>query len=129
MANLLAVFTFVCAGVLFVGLAGGFLLRLFGQDFRDGVSVLKVLLAAAIPEALAVAVYQVIQSRERMWTSLLFVSIPRDLLLVAIAYSIADRLGAIGIAYAYLGAWCLALMVIVAIAFCLPGRIRPARCA
>jgi O-antigen/teichoic acid export membrane protein len=100
------------AGVLF--LAGGPLLRLFGPSFT-GRSVLGIMLAAGIVEAVAIAAYQIVVSRGRIWMSLFFVSVPRDCSLVLLAALLAPSLGAAGLAAAYTTSWVLALLVILAL--------------
>lgn len=99
------------AGALF--LAGGPLLRLFGPDFEDGRLVLGIMLAAAIVEAMAIAAYQVVVSRGRIWPSLMLVTAPRDVTLVVLAALLTPSLGAAGLAVAYGSGWILALLGIV----------------
>jgi O-antigen/teichoic acid export membrane protein len=112
-ANILLMFGAAASAALIVSLTAEPLLHIFGKDFVDGVPVLTVLMVATLPEVLAIATYQVIQSREQMWSSLFFVSIPRDTVLVALAYLLVEEHGALGLGYAYLGAWCFALAAII----------------
>ena len=100
-------------GALTIVLLGPWLLPLFGRTFAEGYAVLMVLMLSTIPEALAVAAYQALQSQARMWLSLLSVSIPRDSLIAIAAYALTPRYGAIGLAWAYTMGWLLALLVIV----------------
>lgn len=104
---------------LVVALCGSWLLRLFGKDFVDGYRVLLVLMLSTVPEALAVAAYQPLQSLGKMWLSFFAVALPRDLVLVVGAYGLIPAYGATGLASAYAIAWAVALLVIVA----LVGRI------
>ena len=99
------------AGVLF--LAGGPLLRMFGPDFADGRLVLGLMLGAAVVEAMAVAAYQIVVSRGRIWPSLMLVTAPRDVTLVVLAAMLTPSFGAAGLATAYGAAWILALLGIV----------------
>jgi len=96
-------------------LAGSPLLRLFGPGFAEGHVVLGIMLAAGIIEALSVAAYQIVVSHGRIWTSLAFVSVPRDLSLVLIAALLTPTFGAAGLATAYATGWFFALLGILII--------------
>lgn len=110
--NLVLTGTSAIAGAVFIGIFGTYLLRLFGKTFPEGEGVLAVLLCAAVIEAVAMASYQVIQSEERMWLSLLAVVLPRDIALVLLAYRFTPLYGAFGLGFAHLIAWLLCSMVI-----------------
>lgn len=101
------------AGALF--LARVPLLGLFGPSFGAGSYALTILLGAAVVEAAAVAAYQIVVSRGRIWASLLCVSLPRDLSLVLLAAALTPALGAAGLATAYAAAWSIALAGILAL--------------
>jgi O-antigen/teichoic acid export membrane protein len=101
------------AGALF--LAGAPLLRLFGPGFTEGRAVLGIMLVAGIVEALSVAAYQIVISHGRIWASLAFVSVPRDLTLVLLAALLTPTLGAAGLATAYATGWFLALVGVLLI--------------
>jgi O-antigen/teichoic acid export membrane protein len=75
------------------------------------------LLCAAILEVLAMASYQIIQSEEKMWLSLLGVMLPRDLALVFLAYRLTPLYGAVGLGLAHLIAWILCSTVIFSVVF------------
>jgi O-antigen/teichoic acid export membrane protein len=114
------------AGALF--LAGAPLLRLFGPGFTEGRAVLGIMLVAGIVEALSVAAYQIVISHGRIWASLAFVSVPRDLTLVLLAALLTPTLGAAGLATAYATGWFLALVGVLLIVSrlglgTLPGRM------
>jgi hypothetical protein len=70
---------------------------------------LAVLLAAAVPEALTIALNQVLQLRERMWDALLYVNIPRDAMLAILPWLVVPRLGLLGLVGTYLVARLIAL--------------------
>jgi O-antigen/teichoic acid export membrane protein len=91
--------TFALIGM---ALVGPFLLSLYGRDFRAGYLALVVLLAASIPEALTNALAQSLQTRERMWDAFLGINIPRDSVIVAVAFFLVPVYGAAGAAAAYL---------------------------
>ena len=98
------------AGLYF---AGAPLLRLFGPGFDAAGPALAVLLVAAVVEALAVAVYQIVVSRGSIWASLLGVSLPREVTIVTLAAVLSARYGAVGLATAYAAGWTCALVGIL----------------
>lgn len=119
----------VVLAALGVGLVGVRVLAAFGRDFRVGYPVLLVLLLAAVLEGVMASMYQVVQAESRMWSSFFFISLPRDLLIVCVAYVLAPRLGALGVATAYTVGYVVAcLMTGLLVARIEPG-IRPARVA
>lgn len=112
-ANVALIAGFGITGALTVALFGSRLLGIFGPGFREGYPVLLVLMLATIPEAMAVATYQVIQSQERLWLSLFAVSLPRDGAIVLVAYLLSPLYGAVGLAWAYTLGWILAFLAII----------------
>jgi len=112
-AALTALSAVVTAAALF--LAGAPLLRLFGPEFGAGRQALGILLGAAVIEAVAIAAYQIVVSRGRIWASLFFVSLPRDASLVLLAALLTPSFGAAGLAGAYAIGWTLALLGILAL--------------
>jgi O-antigen/teichoic acid export membrane protein len=92
--------TSVAAAAIIAG--GPYVLRLFGRDFAEGAPVLIVLVASTIPEALALAAYQIVQTRGEMWTSFIAVALPRDFALVTLAILLTRQHGALGLAYAFM---------------------------
>ena len=111
-SNTAAVLLSAFLGVGFVLLAGKLLLGLFGEAFSPAHEALAILLLAVLPEACAVALYQIIQTQERMWWSFVAVSIPRDGIMVMAAYFLVQSRGAYGLSLAYLIGWTVALAVI-----------------
>jgi O-antigen/teichoic acid export membrane protein len=105
------------SGAALVVLLSDLLLALFGPQFVNARGPLTILMAASVLEAAAISLYQIVQTRERMWWSLAAVSVPRDGLIVAAAFLLAPAYGAFGIALAYLLGWALALAVIAATAY------------
>ena len=108
--NLFATLSIVTGGAVAVSLAGRWLLTWFGPGFRDAYGVLLVLMAVTIPESASTALYQVIQSRERMWWSVGAVAIPCFGTLVLAAWRLVPDHGALGLAWAYLAGWTVALI-------------------
>jgi O-antigen/teichoic acid export membrane protein len=77
------------------------LLSFFGKGFVEGRATLTILSLSAVIEACATATYQVVQSRAEMWRSLLLICVPRDILVLTLAYTLAPGYGAVGVAWAY----------------------------
>lgn len=100
-----------------VGVVGVRILGAFGRDFRVGSPVLFVLLFAAVAETLTTSLYQVVQAESRMWSSIFMIMLPRDLLIVLLAYLLCPAHGAVGLAAAYTIGWtvaCFATGILVA---------------
>jgi O-antigen/teichoic acid export membrane protein len=102
----------VVLGAATVVAVGPLLLRVFGREFQGGYSVLRILMLAAVIESVAIWTYQVIQSQGRMWLTLFAVTVPRDCVILALAYGFTPAYGAVGLASAHLGGWLLALATI-----------------
>jgi O-antigen/teichoic acid export membrane protein len=111
-------------GAASVGLTGTWLLRLYGSEFSEGLPVLWVLLVAAFLEAVSLAAYQVVQSKGRMWLSLYLIALPRDALLVVLAYFLTEN-GAVGLAYAYAAAWIIALSAVCVVSYIVGMELEP----
>jgi O-antigen/teichoic acid export membrane protein len=105
----------VLLGVLFVVFSGDWLLRMYGKDFVAGHTVLLVLIISTIPEALALAAYQVIQTQGKMWLSFTAVVLPRDCTNILAAYFLIPLFGAAGMASAYTISQIVAFFCITAI--------------
>jgi O-antigen/teichoic acid export membrane protein len=117
LANLLLIGAAAVAGALFIGLFGTKLLRLYGKSFPEGRGILGLLLCAAVVEAIAMASYQVLQSEEKMWLSLLGVMLPRDIALATLAFLLTPAFGAFGLGLAHLIAWLICSTVIFSAVF------------
>jgi O-antigen/teichoic acid export membrane protein len=113
--NLAMTTSVVLAGVIFMTLFGSLILRMFGKDFVSGYPVLIILSFSAIPETLVLAFYQIIQSRAKMWLALLALTLPRDLLIISLAYFLAPLYGAVGLATTYVVAQTVSLILVIAI--------------
>lgn len=103
-ANLWVTLLAGATSILVLGVFSNEVLGLFGQDFTRAQGLLLILLAAVIPEIIAPASYQHIQAQARMWLLLFGVVIPRDFALVGLSWLLAERFGALGVGWAYLGA-------------------------
>jgi len=115
--NLAVTIGIVAIGVVGLTILGPGILRLFGKDFRGGYSILIVLLAASIPQGIALALVQIIQSQGEMWRFLGFVAIPRDCLMVGLGGVLISRYGAKGAATAYLTAWIVAALATASLVY------------
>jgi O-antigen/teichoic acid export membrane protein len=106
-------FTALVVGTL--TLLADFVLALFGPGFLAGRMLLLVLLLSTLPEVLAATIYQLVQSRGRMWHSLLLIALPRDVGYVALTSVLLSAWGLRGTAAAYLAAQILGLVLTVAV--------------
>ena len=88
-------------GAAALALAGEALLSLFGREFIAAHLMLNIMIAGAVVEGMGIAAYQVVQSRSRMWLSLGLISLPRDFLLVMLAWILVPLHGALGLAVTY----------------------------
>jgi O-antigen/teichoic acid export membrane protein len=98
------------AGALFVSGTGPLLLALFGSEFPAAYAVLLILAGAAVLEALGGAAYLVVQSHARLWLSFAAIALPRDLLVVGLAFWLIPARGASGFALAFAGGALYALI-------------------
>jgi hypothetical protein len=71
---------------------------------------------AAIPEATVLALYQLLLSHARIWTAFFAMVLPRDLTIVALAFTLTPTMGATGLAIAYAVGWGVALVLIAIMA-------------
>jgi len=94
----------LAAGAVAVAVMGKWLLGLYGSGFADAHPALLLLVASAVFEGVALTGYQVLNSKEKIWLTLL-IALPRDGLLVVGAFLLAAPYGATGLAAAYLIAW------------------------
>jgi O-antigen/teichoic acid export membrane protein len=99
-----------------VALFGPWILLAYGSGFADGYKLLLAVVASAAPESIALGLYQVIQSDQRMWRLLFRFQIPRDVAIVLLSFLLAPRYGAFGLALAYGLTWSAALVSLVLLA-------------
>jgi len=125
-ANLLISVFIAILGMAVIIISGRWILGLFGAEFQAGYPILFLLVLSTVPETLQNAIYQVIQSRGRMWLSLYGVAIPRDVTLIGMAYYFTRDYGASGLATAYTIAWTIALLCTIVIVWNL-GIVRRSR--
>jgi O-antigen/teichoic acid export membrane protein len=104
------------ASVAVVSLIGPWVLALFGRSFTAGYAVTIVVLIGTAFEGIMQAPYQLIQTHERMWLSVAFVTLPRDVSRVVLASMLAPAMGAMGLATASAIASAIALCATVVLA-------------
>src|SRR4029079_5591160 len=107
--NLAAMLAIVCLGAATIAILGRWLLLWFGPEFGSGYATLIILMAVTLPRSAATALYQVIQSRGRIWWSVGAVTIPGYGTLAVLAWFLTPAYGAVGLAWAHLGGWMVAL--------------------
>ena len=113
----------VLLGAAAMSIAGVHILGIFGKDFKVGNVVLILVLLSAVPEAIAMAIVQVVHSQARLWLSFFAIALPKDCTLILLAYLLTPRYRAAGLAAAYGGAWFLTLIsVLVTARMSWPGR-------
>lgn len=110
-ANLLFNAGAVLAGAVATALLGPWLLRFFGPRFDAAYPILVTLMLAALAEAFSLAAFQIIQTQERLWFSFFGVAVPFAVALVVTSDALAPVSGAIGLAWAYVASWSVALGV------------------
>lgn len=99
--NILCIVSSAIGCALVVGLLGRTLLALFGHNFTYDTVTLWILLASVVPESLGIGVYQHVQARDRMWESLFFINIPRELVYLGVSIALIPSYGSQGVAMAY----------------------------
>jgi len=117
----------VILAALTVAVCGDWFMRLFGKDFVDGHLILTVLTLATIPEAIALAAFQIIQSKGKMWLAFAAVVLPREITSIITAFVLIPLYGAIGLATAYALAQTVALAMTLAIVCFLGLECVPAK--
>ena len=113
--NLAATLCVVVCGALTVALVGRWLLSWFGSGFSQGYSTLLVLMAVTLLESASTALFQIIQSRERIWWSVGAIALPCYGTITAVAWWLTPAYGALGLALAHFAGWAVALIANVAI--------------
>jgi len=108
-ANLLFMAGTVAVSGAAMVLCGRWLLAIFGHGFVAGYPVLQVLMLAAIAETLSLVAVQIIQSQERIWLFFFGVAVPSAAALIIVARMLTPSEGALGLAWAYVVSWCVAL--------------------
>jgi Na+-driven multidrug efflux pump len=90
---LLVSFGIVLASALFVGAFATQVLAVFGRDFTSAAPELRLMMIAALAEAAAIGFYMRVQAANRMWSSIFLTLLPRDLVMLSIAFAFTARYG------------------------------------
>jgi len=107
--NVAAVVGVALLGAIVLAAAGPLVLRLYGKSFAAGYPVLLLLLLTTLPEAMGISIHQAVQTHGSLWTTILCVSLPREVVCILSALVLAPRYGAIGLAMAYFIGYCVGL--------------------
>jgi O-antigen/teichoic acid export membrane protein len=108
--NFAAVGSTTLTAVAAIMIASPLVMRAFGRGFVQGRGALIIIIAATVPEALSLAFFQVVQTRGKMWSSLLYIALPRDSSIVICALLLVPRYGAAGACFAFLAGATLSLL-------------------
>lgn len=84
-----------------IAVFGSWLLGVFGRDFREGHTVLLILMLSTLFEGLFLAVFQLIQTRGKIWLSFWVIVLPRQIIFLILAYFLTQSRGALGLAISY----------------------------
>jgi O-antigen/teichoic acid export membrane protein len=98
--NVVVTLSCALAAALALAIATRPLLSLFGADSERTRVIVYTMLAAAVAEALSIALYQRLPSESRMWTSFFFVALPRDSCFVVLSLALVGTYRALGVATA-----------------------------
>ncbi|MEI8247280.1 MAG: oligosaccharide flippase family protein [Lentisphaerota bacterium] len=111
-ANIAFIVISAICGTLFVGIPGKYILWIFGKSFISDTGVLWILLLSIIPESLSIGMYQHMQSQEKLWSSLLFINLPREGVFLVLSFILIPVYKAQGLAIAYCISWMLCAVII-----------------
>lgn len=117
--NLGIVAAMTLSAAAIVAIFGKLFLGLYGSEFLVGYPVLLIMALAAVFESTTMAVYQVIPCQEKMWLSFFSFALPRDVLVVLIAYFLVSDFGALGLSVAYACSWLTVFLIICVTVYCL----------
>jgi O-antigen/teichoic acid export membrane protein len=112
--NLIATAGIVLTGSWTLALSGRWLLGAFGLEFGAAYPVLLILMLSTLPETMAIAMLQLIQSRERVWLALWAIVLPCYAVLLGVAYWLTPHYGARGLAWSYAAGMSVACLAALA---------------
>jgi O-antigen/teichoic acid export membrane protein len=99
-ASIFSLVIVAASALLFAIFAKG-VLSVFGSSFTSASAELQLMMVGAVAEAGAVALYMRIQATSRMWASIFATLLPRDLLMLAIAFTFTSRYGLHAVIFAH----------------------------
>lgn len=91
----------VTASALLFAIFAKEVLAVFGSSFISASAELRLMMVGAVAEAGAVALYMRIQATSRMWASIFATLLPRDLLMLSIAYTFTTQYGLHSVIFAH----------------------------
>lgn len=104
----------IAAGLaLVLSLVAPQVLRIFGPGFTEAQTLARLLLAGAVAEAIAGAMYQALPSRGLMWRSFLVVALPRDTTLLMASIIFVPRWQSLGLGSALVLSQCVGLAGVI----------------
>ena len=113
--NLAVTGVLAAVGGAVMAVGGRRLLAMFGPGFPAGYSALLVLLCAATLEALVLATVHPPQSQGRVWIVLFTAILPCYTTLALVAFALTPAYGALGVAWAYVSGWSVALVASISV--------------
>lgn len=88
------------------------LIVIFGPEFSVKPEMLALLLTSGILESVSLALYQVLQSENKVWSLLIKVVLPREVATIGISYLTVPALGEAGVAVALVVSWAMATILL-----------------
>jgi O-antigen/teichoic acid export membrane protein len=106
-------------GAILMWFFGEGALKVFGANFAGSgaAGIIFFMSISVVAEAIGIAMYQLIQTHEKMWLSFFAIALPRDVLIVFSAYFLAQSYGGAGLAGAFALGCLWALMTKIGICF------------
>ena len=89
------------ASALFFAVFAKEVLTVFGRDFAPAASELRLMMVGAVAEAAAVGLYMRVQATSRMWASIFATLLPRDLVMLSIAFAFTAEYGLHAVIFAH----------------------------
>jgi O-antigen/teichoic acid export membrane protein len=83
----------VTASALFLAVFAGDVLVVFGRSFTSASFELQLMMIGAVAEAAALSFNMRVQAAGRMWASIFMTILPRDLVMLAIAFAFTSQYG------------------------------------
>lgn len=112
----LAVAGFSAALAVPFAVFGGIAMTAFGADFAQGADILRWLMLSVVFECAATLWSYRLAAEQRMWTSVLGFTVPKDAILVSAAFVLVPARGAEGLAIAHLASWVYATLALAVMA-------------
>jgi O-antigen/teichoic acid export membrane protein len=111
--NIKSTLLVIVSELLFVAFFGSMLLKVYGEGYEKAYLILVVLMISALFEIITSTVAQLIVSSNKMWLSFFIIALPRDILLVLVAFFLVPVFGSLGLAISYTVSWGVVLLTTV----------------